>query len=201
MIKKRYIKRDIELLFEVGCLRFVQRSWRQFLNADFANLAEHHLRVIWVSIIIAKHEGIKGMEKVLKMALIHDLAESRTGDVNYLQRQYIRRFEEMGIKDMLEKTIIEREFIELWKEYEKQESLEAKVVKDADNLDVDFEIKEQNERGMSVGGEWIKKRKSLVYKQLNTKTAKRLWKEIYTANPHDWHYKGRNRFNNGDWSK
>lgn len=201
MVRTKKLNRDVQLLFEVGCLRFVQRTWRQFLNPDFENLAEHHLKVIWIAVILAKYEGIKNIEKVMKMALIHDLAESRTGDVNYLQKQYVKRFDQLGINDVLKETIIEKEFLDLWKGYEKQRSIESKIVKDADNLDVDFEIREQGARGMTIGEGWIKSRKSFVYRRLNTKTAKRLWKAIYSSNPHDWHYKGRNRFNNGDWKK
>ena len=37
------IRRDTEFLFEIGCFRFLPRSWKRFLNSDFANNAEHTL--------------------------------------------------------------------------------------------------------------------------------------------------------------
>ena len=52
-------KRDLELLYEMGCLRFINRAWSQFLGSKFANLAEHHFRVIWLSKILAKIEKKK----------------------------------------------------------------------------------------------------------------------------------------------
>jgi putative hydrolase of HD superfamily len=198
---KKTLKRDLELLYEIGCLRFMERSWKRFLNPNFANLADHHLRVIWVSLILARHEKVANIEKVIKMALIHDVAESRTGDVDYLQRQYVKRLDDMGISDVLNGTIIEREFMALFKEYSNQKTLESRIVKDADNLDVDMEIIEQSTKGHKFKLIWQKYRRYVAKSKLNTDTARKLWKLIQSSNPHDWHLRGRNRFNEGDWSK
>ena len=94
----------------------------------------------------------------------------------------------------------DKEFISLWKEYEKRDSIEAKIVKDADFLDIDLEIKEQEVRGNKIGDGW-KNMRLKIFKKLYTKTAKEIWKAIQTSNPHDWHYKGRNRFIDGDMKK
>ncbi|MCX6807103.1 MAG: HD domain-containing protein [Candidatus Berkelbacteria bacterium] len=77
-------KRDLEFIYEVGALRFLQRNWKQFLNADFQNISEHTFRVIWIALILAKHENVNSHEKIIKMALVHDLSESRTGDAHYV---------------------------------------------------------------------------------------------------------------------
>ncbi len=147
---KMSLQRDVEFLYEIGALRFIPRQWQRFLNADFANLAEHHFRVIWLALIVAKYEKAD-VNKVLKMALVHDITESRTGDADYLSRQYIERNEELGLKDMLAKTSLEKsEFLDLWREYDALESVEAKIVKDADNLDVDIELNEQEARGFKL---------------------------------------------------
>ncbi len=195
------IKRDIELLYEIGCFRFLDRTWKRFLNADFANNAEHTFRIIWIALMLAKHEGNDNHEKILKMALAHDLSESRTGDVDYLSRQYVNRYEEKAIEDIFKGTICDSEIVKIWKEYEKRESIEAKIVKDADNLDVELELKEQEERGHSVGSIWKENRRELIIPRLYTQSAKKFWDEIYNSNPHDWHLKGKNRFNSGDWKK
>lgn len=194
------MERDIQFLYEIGSLRFIDRQWKRFLNADFANLAEHHLRVMWLAIIIAKYEKAD-IDKVLKMALVHDIAESRTGDVDYLARQYVKREEELGLKDMLHKTAIEKEFLHLYEEYEKRESLEAKVVKDADTLDVDMELSEQEARGFKLKQVWRGQRQHVKKTQLFTATARKIGRQLETSSPHDWHVKGRNRINAGDWKK
>jgi len=181
----------------------LQRQWKRFLNADFANLAEHHFRVAWLALLIAKHEKAANTDKVLKMALVHDIAESRTNDVDYLSRQYVVRNEELGIKDMAKDTVFGEELVALWQEYEKRESIEAKIVKDADNLDVDMELLEQGARGMSLSNQkvWKQTRVHVHDHKLSTKTAKRIWKALQTSNPHDWHINGRTRLNAGDWKK
>lgn len=194
------IQRDIEFLYEIGTLRFTKRQWSRFLNADFANLAEHHLRVMWLAITLAKYEKAD-INKVLKMALVHDIAESRTGDVDYLSRQYVIRNEELGLKDMLKSTALEKEFLELYHEYEERKSIEAKVVKDADTLDVDMELNEQEARGFKLKYAWAGQRAHVHKTQLYTKTAKRFWDAIKKSDPNEWHIKGRNRLNSGDWKK
>ncbi len=190
-------KRNIEFLYEMGTIRFIPRIWRQFLNKDFANLSEHIFRVIWTAIIIAKEENAD-INKVIKMALIHDIVESRNSDVHYLSRMYTKRNDVAAIKDILKETSIEDEFLELFYEYEERESIEAQIVKDADNLDVDFELQEQYVNGIKIKEDFQVMR-DRVYEILFTETAKRMWKEIQDSNPHDWHINGNNRFNNGDW--
>ena len=193
------IKRDLEFLYELGCIRFIQRSWRQFLNADYQNLAEHIFRTTWISIILAKREGVQDISKVIKIALTHDLEESRTGDVNYLSRQFVKRYSDEAISEMLKETSLE-EFKSLWREYKEQQSIESKIVKDADLLDVDLEIQEQAYVGDNVKKKFHPLRPA-VYEKLHTQSAKELWKAIQDSNPHDWHLNASNRFNVGDWKK
>ncbi len=191
--------RNLEFLYEVGALRYIKRSWVHSLNPDVANLAEHHLRVMWLSLIIAAQEKNVNTEKLMKMAIVHDVAESRTGDADYLSRNYVKRHEEEAIHDILKDTSVEKEFLDVWKEYEKRESIEAKIVKDADNLDVDMEMQEQKSKGYGLD-QWDDGRR-LMAEQLHTKTAKKLFKEIKESNPHDWHLKSKHRFSKGKWTK
>jgi putative hydrolases of HD superfamily len=198
--KKQNLKRDVSLLYEIGSLRFIDRTWKQFFPNP-QNLAEHHFRVAWIALTLARMEGVTNTDKILKMALVHDISESRTGDVNYLQRQYVTRDEKKGIKDMLSETVLEDEFYALWKEYEERKSIEAKIVKDADNLDPDFELQESKARGFPDIPDWQMIRQQVSEKKLYTKSAKKLWKEMQSVSPHDWHTKGRNRYRSGDWKK
>ena len=150
---------------------------------------------------MAEYEKVKNHEKIIKMALVHDLTESRCGDTDYLSRQYVERYEEKAIKEILKDTVLGEEMVKIWREYEERRCLEAKIVKDADNLDVELELREQKEHGSSLKELWKKNRRELVYPNLYTKSAKQFWNKIEVANPHDWHLKGRNRFSEGDWRK
>lgn len=192
-------ERDIEFLFEVGHLRLMRRMWRRFFNSEVANVAEHSFRVIWIALLLAKKEKVKNEEKILKMAMVHDIAESRTGDVDYLSRLYADLKEELAIGDMIDKTIFEKEFLNLWKEVEEKKTIEAKIIKDADTLDVNLELREQMIQ--SVAGKFESFREELVKPKLFTQAAKEYWSIIRKADAHDWHFKSRNRFSKGDWKK
>jgi putative hydrolase of HD superfamily len=197
------LENDVNFLFEMGNIRLIHRTWRRFQTPHFANLAEHHFRVFWIAMMIAAHEKGADTGKVAKLAILHDIAESRTGDVDLISRQYVDRHEEMAIRDMLEGTELEDEYFALWEEYEKRESLEAKIVKDADNLDVDFELAEQKVQGNASVGDRKKVTRDFVAKEkLFTKTAKEIYAQLGQADPHAWwHQSKRNRFNGGDWQK
>jgi putative hydrolase of HD superfamily len=189
------IKRDMEFLFEVGSMRYLERTWKRFLGADFANVAEHSFRVAWIAMVLAKHEKAKDIQKVTLIALLHDIGESRTGDVNYLYRCYTKRDEKKAFRDIFEKTSLSGDIKNIIKEYEDRKSLESKIVKDADILDVELELAEQRSKGNSIGTIWLNERDKNFRTQLHTKSARKFWDEIRKVNPHDWHLKGRNMFN------
>lgn len=194
-------KRDVNFLFEMGSIRFINRMWRRFFSPKVANLAEHHFRVFWIAMVIAAREGGVDTGKMAKMVMVHDIAESRAGDVDYLARQYVERNQELGIQDMLGETAIEKEFLELWEEYEERNSMEAKIIKDADNLDIDMELAEQAAMGNKGLQETFIETRQRVREILFTETAKEMFDEIKVGNPHNWHKQGRNRLQAGDWKK
>jgi putative hydrolase of HD superfamily len=193
------LDRDIQFLYEVGSLRYIPRMWHRYSNTDFANITEHHFRVIWIALMIAAHEKTGDTGKIVKMALVHDIAESRAGDVDDIARQYVERKQELGIEDMLGDTELADEFLKLWHEYEKRQSIESKIVKDADNIDVDLELMEQKAKGSTLPDALAETRQVVAKNKLYTKSAKKIWNTLIESSPHDWHRKGRNRLNSGDW--
>jgi putative hydrolases of HD superfamily len=198
-MKKTNEIRDVEFFYEIGQLRLINRMWRRFFQSETSNVAEHTLRVIWIALALAKKEKVKDEEKIMKMALVHDITESRTGDVDYISRQYVEMKEKIAAEDMLNETILADDFLKVWKEYEKRETIEAKIVKDADNLDVNLELREQEIQ--SISDKFLKPRDVFVRPILYTKTAKKYWDLIGKSDVHDWHALGKNRFNSGDWKK
>lgn len=200
------LRPDINFLYEMGNIRFIERMWRRFLHDDFANVAEHHFRVFWIAMVIASNEQSDknpiDTGKIAKLCLMHDITESRTGEVDYISRQYVDRKEELAIKDMLNGTSVEKEFFELWEEYEVRESIESRIAKDADNLDVDFELREQAARGSQLEDKWKDNRAFVAKERLFTKSAQAMFDELMQSDPHEWHtHSARNRRNGGDWKK
>jgi putative hydrolase of HD superfamily len=194
-------KRDVEFIYEIGCLRLMQRMWSRFLTPGFANVAEHHFRVAWISLVIAQREGPVDEAKLLKMALAHDLPESRAGDLDYVSRLYAERHEDQAMADMLDGTVLAPELVDIWNEYESLGSLEAKIVKDADYIDVDAELAEQRASGNQGIYDFKDPiRRHVGATKLKTKTGKLLWQAVRDGNPYDWISSSKNRLNSGDWS-
>ncbi|MBI4993070.1 MAG: hypothetical protein HZC26_02960 [Candidatus Magasanikbacteria bacterium] len=73
--------------------------------------------------------------------------------------------------------------------------MEAKIVKDADNLDVDVELREMAERGSKLPEKWQKFRRFVRDEKLYTASAKKLLDEIQDSDPADWH------LSNNKWLK
>lgn len=180
-------KRDIDLLFEIGSLRNVPRAWQQVLSGKVQNIVEHTYRVTMIAWIIAVAEKAD-IGKVIRMCLIHDLGESRTGDVAFLHRGYVERHEELAGEHMFQDTLLGKESLTLLREYEARKTLEAKIVKDADNLDVDLELKEMAKIGDSAAARMQKEHRPKIRAQkLYTKTAKKMWDDIKRTDPNAWH--------------
>jgi putative hydrolases of HD superfamily len=192
---------DINFLYEMGNIRLIDRMWRRFHFQDSANVAEHHFRVFWIAMVIAAHEGGDiDTGKIAKLCLLHDITESRVGEVDYISRQYVVRKEEEAINDMLAATAIRDEYLELFHEYELRESIESKIVKDADTLDVDFELAEQVSRGNTIGTRWAKDRQKVADTKLYTNSAKMIHEQLKGVSPLDWHTNSpQNRHHGGDW--
>jgi len=201
------MNKDIDFLYEVGALRRLGRAWNQFLNPDAQNITEHTFRVIFLALILARLEkvnpvrksgrtvsnGASSDEKILKFALIHDLPESRTNDFHAGMKLYSSRDEERAARDLFANTSLGSEFEKLFTEYQKRDSIEAKIVKDADTLDIDLELQEQEARGNN-----LKKYcpdRQMFYKKLYTKSARKMFREIQKSEPHKWHMELRNRYN------
>jgi len=195
------IEREVDFLHEVGTLRYISRTWKQFFAPATENLAEHILRVTWTALTIAKHEGVTNTDKIIKMALVHDLSESRSVDVHYVSRLYAERFEAAAIRDTLAGTALAAEFIELWEECEKRDTIEAKIIKDADNLEVDLELQELAAMGYTIKNALKEVRQQVGETKLYTETAKKMWQAIQKSDPHHWHVTAKNRLTSGDWKK
>ncbi|MEU8662271.1 HD domain-containing protein [Actinoplanes philippinensis] len=190
------LRRDAELLYEVGTMRHMARTWRQFGGINFANIAEHTMRVAWIALVLATREGADS-GKVVQLALVHDAPETRTGDVHYVSRLYADLHEDKAFDDMVTGTSVEW-IRHLRDEYESQNTIEAKIVKDADTLDVDFELMEQAAAGSQLPALFRPIRDG-ISGRLRTESAKRLYSSLCSTNPHSWHLEGENRATAGDW--
>ncbi len=87
-----------------------------------------------------KKDGQKiDVDKAVKMALFHDMAETIVGDVGTFVKGMAKGafapIEEEGLKWLVKGLPMEKEIVSLVEEYMARETLEARLCKVADNLD------------------------------------------------------------------
>jgi putative hydrolase of HD superfamily len=116
------------------------------------------------------------------MCLFHDFPEARTGDHNYVNKRYVKVDEERALHDQVRELIFGREIISLTHEFNAGDTLEARLSRDADQLDLILDLKEQLDVGNSNAKEWL----SFAVKRLLTENAKKMAEQILTAESSDW---------------
>ena len=181
------LKKITNLLYELGTLRKIARSHRQtLLTNDLSdNISSHSYRVTTIGWFLAKLEKADPY-KVVMMCLFHDAGEARTGDQNWVNKKYVKTFENEVIKDQLSGIPIASELLKITGEYKKRESLEAKLAKDADLLYQILLLKEYSLQGNQEASSWLKG--DVHIKRLFSKIAKQIAKEIISQKPSDWRY-------------
>ncbi|MGB9824353.1 MAG: HD domain-containing protein [Candidatus Hydrothermia bacterium] len=110
------------------------------------SVAEHIFGVSLITYITAKlllKQGEKlDVEKAIKMAVIHELGEALIGDIHLEARRYIGKsiesVEHRAFHDLVSKLPeeVKNELLDLYKEFENGETVEAKIVRAADKVDL-----------------------------------------------------------------
>ncbi len=178
--------RDIvNFLFEVGILKRIPRSGYQFLGTGSESVADHSFRVAIIAYLLAKNEPKADTQKVVLMSLFHDFHEARTGDHNYVNKRYVTVNEDKAVSDLAQKLTSGREIVSLIDEFNSRETLEARLVQDADQLDFILELKRQQDLGNKSAAEWLK----YSVKRLITDFSKKLANEIVHTDSSDWWFK------------
>lgn len=138
------IKELIPFLFKV---RDMHQTYRATPEPDgrFENDAEHTWSVaMTVALILPyleKEFGIQiDKEKIFIMSLIHDLAEIKIGDTktwDSAARTDKEEKEKKAISELFKllPNGLRKKFTSIWEECEKQETVEAKIVKSIDRMD------------------------------------------------------------------
>ena len=177
----------------MGMLKKTPRSGFQFLGSGRESVADHSFRVAMIGFALARMDGSVDPFKVVCLCLVHDLPEARTGDQNYVNKRYVTVDEAGAMADLADSLPFGDELKELLKEYRGSETAEARLVHDADVLDLILELKEQNDLGNSYAEKWI----HFARQRLVTSIAKEIAEEILTTDSTDWWFKGHDEW----WEK
>lgn len=163
-------------------LKRTPRTGYQFLGSGSESVADHSFRTAVIGYVLASQEPDADLNKVILMCLFHDLPEARTGDHNYVNKRYVRADEERAIRDQVRELLFGDEIISLTQEFNTDDTLEARLARDADQLDLILELKEQLDLGNPSARDWL----SFAVKRLLTGSAKGLAQEILTTDRSEW---------------
>jgi putative hydrolase of HD superfamily len=174
-----------DFLFEVGMLSKTPRSGYQFLGSGKESVAEHVLRTVFVGYVLCKLDDSLDELRVLKMCVLHDLPEARTGDMNYVNKKYVDVDEEKAVQELTEELFFGEEIKVAIEEFNRKETKEALIALDADQIALILQLKEYGDLGNKYAEEWI----NFALKRLNTETGKKLAERIIKTDSSNWWFK------------
>jgi putative hydrolase of HD superfamily len=141
----------LSTLVELQRLKRLERTgWTlRGLPNGTESVGAHSFGVAVTAMMIAdevRKEGVEiDVEKVIRIALLHDWAEARVGDMPktgtmYFGAQIRRQAELRAFSDLVGSLTSAADYKKLYKEYEHRESLEARLVKAADVIDLLIQV-------------------------------------------------------------
>ncbi len=133
----------LQLLLSANQLKRVPRTgWVMRGVVDAESVSDHAFGVTFASLVLAQmvDEPLDAV-KMLTIALIHDLPEAVLGDIPAPSRHHFpagtkRLAEEQSLQTLLRECPWADEWQTWWREFEDRTSLEARLVRDADRLDL-----------------------------------------------------------------
>jgi putative hydrolase of HD superfamily len=141
----------VDFLVSMTNLKDIPRTGWSLAGLTFhreESVAEHSWSTSTIALIlgnlIKKKQSHLNLERIITMALIHDFPELKTGDIPRLATrlggpEMVKRkskVEEQAMEKILEQLENSDEFLEMWREYERGETLESRIVRGADRLDI-----------------------------------------------------------------
>ena len=122
-----------------------RQGWKEKLEIDNPeSVADHSYSTTVLSMILSDMKGLDS-EKIIRMALLHDLAESVIGDItpDHITKNEKITKENHAIKQILKNLpdSITELYFEIWNDYQKKISKEAILLHDIDKLEMAFQAK------------------------------------------------------------
>lgn len=179
-----------DFLFEVGMLCKTPRSGYQFLGSGRESVAEHVLRTVFIGYALCKLNASLNELRVLKMCVLHDLPEARTGDMNYVNKKYVEVDEAKAVRELTEGLFFGDDIRRAIEEFNAKETQESKIARDADQIALILQLKEYGDLGNKYSDEWIK----YALQRLCTEEGKNLAARIIQTDSTHWWFKDKS-----DW--
>jgi putative hydrolases of HD superfamily len=145
----------VDLLYEAKMLKEIPRSGYQFLGAGRESVAEHTFMATFIANAMAALLPDVDALKLLRMVLLHDLPEARTGDLNAVQKKYVTADEPKAISELTRSLPFGEKICELLAEFHSGHTIEAQLARDADQLSLLIDLKSLQDIGHASPAKWI----------------------------------------------
>ena len=145
----------IEAYFEFNHLKQLYRQgWLQHgIEPKYCeSVAEHSFCVALLGLFLAEGYPELNVNKVVRMALIHDLGEIYAGDFtpkDRIDKNHKFQLEKQSVLQVFNKLPNGSKWINLWEEYEQGKSAEAKFVRQLDRLEMLLQASVYEQQGQA----------------------------------------------------
>ena len=117
-----------------------RQGWIDKLSLDNPeSVADHSYSMAVISMVISDL-GNYNSEKIIKMVLLHDIAESKIGDYTpeQLSKEKKTELENNAFNEIIKNlpNLIKSQYLQIWQEYQENTSLESKLVHQIDKLEM-----------------------------------------------------------------
>ena len=144
----------LEFLQTVINLKKISRQgWVDKLNLkEPESVADHTYSLATMGMVLSDL-GHYDSEKVIKMALLHDLAESKIGDFtpDKIDKSQKEKIENNAFEEILASLpeSLQEQYLRIWNEYVKNESRESRLLHQLDKLEMALQARIYEKEGHS----------------------------------------------------
>lgn len=176
------LKPLVDFIYETGILSKTPRSGLWFLGTGQQSVAEHLFRTALIGYVLSHRTPEANRDRVIFLCLLHDLGEGRTSDLNYVHQKYGRLAESKAVEDLAATLPFGGELLDAFREVEAKSTLEARLAKDADQLEWLATLREEAVKGNTKAQGWA----TITLQRLKTDAGKELGQLLLTTHPDHW---------------
>ena len=128
-----------------------RQGWIDKLSLESPeSVADHSYSMAIMSMVISDLENYNS-EKILKMVLLHDLAESKIGDYtpDQISKEKKKELENKAFFEIVRNLpdSVRTQYLKIWQEYQENNSPESKIVHQIDRLEMVLQAKLYQKEG------------------------------------------------------
>ena len=130
-----------DFFFQISGLKTLPRTgWKMKLNLkDSESVAEHSYMMSVMAMVMSDMKNLN-TEKIIKMSILHDWAESKIGDFmpNEITEDKKTELEEYAMTELLDElpSKIKNDYYDIWSDYKENLSEESRFVHELDKLEM-----------------------------------------------------------------